>query len=695
MGWVYPSAGVWGMSVTDLSIFGLRIDSPQTTPEAANFCPPSWPPPADWPVSIDADGNVLSRWKDSIWHLDPWAGRAELLNFGDGHKTRAASIDAGNADLLRLVAGLLLWGPNAVQTSGTLRNQFTTIRPVFTLCAKEGILASQLMRFPRVADRIPTSLRPAKAEGLLLLLHRLFEHRDILGFTLLDREGLARLEAALPEHENKQTPYIPPRIWSYQVKRLRECLDDFLAHQQQIEACFRFCVGAYAWNYGSLGAAVSTKADDKFAPFTDQGTSSGTQSGRQFHGPFALTAQRFGIDELINRWLRAPGPGEQDSGIKKIAKYLSLVTGAAMAYIVNFSLMRIDEAWSLRASCLSIERDEHYGDISVLRGVTTKTQNDPDACWPTSASAQVAINALRAIAHLRMICTQAHPRVKLSREDIDNPYLFDRDFAPWSHRGKKNCNLSVRPTHRCYWGELHVDNSHLFDLDEMRITPEDQKLARLITPTLDSERYAVGQVWRITWHQLRRTGAVNMQASGLVSDSSVQYLLKHSSRAMSLYYGRNHSRLRINDEARTLFIRTMYEVLGKELVRLTSNRFVSPHGDKRKQEIVRLIAPEEVKKLSAMAKKGLLGCREVLLGYCVHREPCSYGGIDSVAHCGGGDTGTACADILFDTEKQAEIRELGRLLDRRLEIAQPDSPLQKSLLAQKRSIENYRHVIKA
>lgn len=186
-----------------------------------------------------------------------------------------------------------------------------------------------------------------------------------------------------------------------------------------------------------------------------------------------------------------------------------------------------------------------------------------------------------------------------------------------------------------------------------------------------------------------------MQASGLVSDSSVQYLLKHSSRSMSLYYGRNHSRLRINDEARTLFIRTMYEVLGKELVRLTSNRFVSPHGDKRKQEIVRLIAPEEVKKLSAMAKKGLLGCREVLLGYCVHREPCSYGGIDSVAHCGGGDTGTPCAGILFDAEKPAEIRELDRLLDRRLETVQPDSPLQKSLLAQKRSVENFFHVINA
>ncbi|MEX3937270.1 hypothetical protein AB4Y32_37005 [Paraburkholderia phymatum] len=76
----------------------------------------------------------------------------------------------------------------------------------------------------------------------------------------------------------------------------------------------------------------------------------------------------------------------------------------------------------------------------------------------------------------------------------------------------------------------------------LRITQQDRDLARLVTPTLDSGRFAVGKVWPLAWHQLRRTGTVNMQASGLVSDASLQFQLKHVSRAMSLYYGRGYAR---------------------------------------------------------------------------------------------------------------------------------------------------------
>ncbi|VTR53310.1 Uncharacterised protein [Serratia fonticola] len=40
----------------------------------------------------------------------------------------------------------------------------------------------------------------------MALLHELYERRDALGFTLLDRAGLARLAAAIPDHQKRQTP---------------------------------------------------------------------------------------------------------------------------------------------------------------------------------------------------------------------------------------------------------------------------------------------------------------------------------------------------------------------------------------------------------------------------------------------------------------------------------------------------------
>ena len=139
----------------------------------------------------------------------------------------------------------------------------------------------------------------------------------------------------------------------------------------------------------------------------------------------------------------------------------------------------------------------------------------------------------------------------------------------------------------------------------------------------------------------------------------------------------------------------MYETLGRELQQLTSERFVSPHGDKRKAEIVRLISPEDVKKMIGLSKKGAVACRQILLGICSSREPCPYGGIDNIAHCGGGDSevGKPCPDVLYDSEQLDAVDDLGHILKERIVTAQDGSPLMESLIAQQRSVENFRRVI--
>ncbi|MDU5425692.1 MAG: hypothetical protein E6123_12550, partial [Clostridiales bacterium] len=236
----------------------------------------------------------------------------------------------------------------------------------------------------------------------------------------------------------------------------------------------------------------------------------------------------------------------------------------------------------------------------------------------------------------------------------------------------------------------------VFEPEQLRITPEDFELARLVTPTLTDE-FGVGKIWPLAWHQLRRTGAVNMQASGLVSDASLQFQLKHVARAMSLYYGQNYSRVRMDEKANDYYVRTMYETLGKQLQQLTSERFVSPHGEKRKSDIVRFILAGDVSKVVNLAKKGIVAYRPILLGICTSRVPCPYGGIDNIARCGGGDSDSdpkPCADVLFDPEKISDVEALESVLEERLAVADEDSPLKASLEAQKRSVENYRNAIR-
>lgn len=202
-----------------------------------------------------------------------------------------------------------------------------------------------------------------------------------------------------------------------------------------------------------------------------------------------------------------------------------------------------------------------------------------------------------------MNAAEADPDVPTTPEYVRIPHLVVRTYEPWNRKHARSNPMNVRPQ---FLSGAHVARSwpKLFDQRELRITDEDLSLARQITPTLDSKTFLVGNAGPLAWHQLRRTGAVNVQASGLVSDSSVQYELKHATRAMSLHCGHGHSRVRLNDSARDEYIRAMYEVLGKQMARLFSDRFVSPHGVERKAEILKLVDPGDNERLKAAARAG-------------------------------------------------------------------------------------------
>lgn len=194
----------------------LLIDTPAVKPTSANYKLPSWPPPDDFPIIVDQDGTVVSRFRDPIWRLWPWAGKALTLNFGGGKMRKGATpISKSNAELLRKIMAWLLYGPHAVREATTLKGQFKFLYPIFALCSREGIAASDLSRHPLVAEQLTTSIKPSRSGECIGLLHELFEQRDQLGFVLLDREGLRQLAAGMSSHVKSQTPYIPPRIWTY------------------------------------------------------------------------------------------------------------------------------------------------------------------------------------------------------------------------------------------------------------------------------------------------------------------------------------------------------------------------------------------------------------------------------------------------------------------------------------------------
>lgn len=662
----------------------LQIDSPLVHPGAKNFRPPSWPPPADWPPIVDANGVAQCVYSDSVWPLDVWEGSPLKLSFGDG-MGRGSRTDKPNADLLRQCAVWFLFGYRGCRDPASLVGRVLAIKPIFVVCAEERIVATDLVRFPKVMDKVALALAPSTFDNVITILHQLLDARDDLGFCLFDKAGLARLATFLPVHQSKQTPYIPPRIWSYQVSRLRECLTDYLEHRARVEACFQFCLDAYATNYGSIKQAIITKTVGSKTPF--QNRPKHKSKGCVYHGRFKQTADRFGVTRLIEQWVR-PFTGEKgEKQLGMFSQYLDLVSKVGLAYLLNFSLMRVNEGWTLRSDCLMVEKDDKFGDIHMLRGESTKTDPDADARWPVSESVKLAIEAMTHIATLRMHCASERDGIDLMPDDEVNPYLLSFQYEPWSHGKRKS--YSLRPA---TWNYEQLTDAYplLFDTRELTLTEEDLRIARLITPTLNQDEFKVGGQWKFAWHQLRRTGAVNMLSSEMVDESSLQLLLKHQSRVMTLYYGRNHSRLNLSQETRTLFLKIMYQEFGRELHNLKSPQFVSPLGPKRKADIVVFIKETEAVSLDKAARQGKIGARRIRAGFCVKNRSCPYGGHEAIAHCLGGDRdGAGCPDLLVDITKKSEIRAYEHVIDDQLKVVHPDSPRYNRLQAEKRAIRKY------
>lgn len=635
-----------------------------------------WPLSPDYPIVVDANGNVVSRFRDTVWKLAPWAGTALSVNFGDGAiRGRAYRCSPENATLLRHIAAWWLYGPRAVASPRTFETRVVLLKPLFATCSKHGILATDLSRFPRVIEEVAQSLNPGLASHAVSLLHDLLLARDTLGLVILDEAGIRLLSALAPERQSRQTAYIPPRIWTYQVLRLRACLDDFLKHVDKVEDCYRFCLDAYATNAGSLASSLRSLPQSKH-PFHPDNEHKSSSIGCTFYGAFRRTSERFEIDGLLERWVNTSG----QAGIKSLSGYLSLVNNAALAYVLNFSLMRIQEGVHLRCNSYRVERDSAGFDIHTLTARTTKTAEDENAQWIVSPSVALAIESLQRISALRMVCVEADPELHLSDLDRADPLLFGRANEPWAS-GRRSTDLK----RACTYGNLVARFPKLFDLGELTITVEDLSAARQLNPDLDPELFAVGRVWPLAWHQLRRTGAVNMLSSGLVSEESLQYQLKHLSRATSRYYGQNHFRLNgdVDPEARNFYIREMYDAVARKFASLTSDRFVSPYGQGRKAQVINLMGSDDHAVLLRGARAGKITYRETFLGGCANPgPPCKLGGITNIVGCMGSNTEKPCEWAVVDREKRHVIASLKDVLTARAAGAEAGSLLEESLKAQ-------------
>lgn len=680
------------MTASNLANLPIGITTEITTTSSPNFKLGSWPPRPDFPIVVDAKGNVISRFSDDVWQLWPWSNKLLSLNFVDSQEPSGnLRVSDANSHIFRLTACWLIYGPESVQTAQSLVRRFQTIKIIMKAATRAGILVTDFFKYPRLVEKLGREMSPHEGSSFIYLMHQLLNNKSSLGFVLLDSSSLKTVSSLLRQPQSSQTAYIPPRIWKYQSSRLAEFIDDFHQHKQALTDCYNFCLKAYIDAFGSLELACAPKTEEQrmLSPFAGRHRK---VKGHNYLGKFSYHAERFGISDLLKKWIVGfdrdfSGGGR---GVTVLSAYFSMTNHVALATILSHSMMRVEEAWTLKADCFREENDENFGKIYYIRGITTKTTEDDDARWITSPLVQPAIEAACLVSSLRSICENANPTLINNNISPGPMNLFARAQEPWANR-----QVQVRGViagYNSYSSTLKM-YPHLFSDSELTILPEDLRIARLLTPTLDGSKFSEGMQWPFAWHQLRRTGAVNMQSSGLVSDSSMQYQLKHTTRAMSLYYGRGYSSLRLNESTRNEYVKTMYEILAREIEKLVDDRYISPYGSERKSEILRLVSATDLTKLIAAGKKGEISWRQTLFGGCTKRGFCEYGGLDNVSRCGGGDGKSPCADALFDLAKKPIIMDYSRIIDQRILATEIDSPSRSSLRAQKQAVNNVLEII--
>ncbi len=671
----------------NLSHFGLAIEAPGVAPTSRSFRPPSWPPPRDWVCIEDKDGNPVSRYGDPVWDFTPWVGRTTTFSFGDGAKThsRGIVIDPDNADLLRRLAVLVIWRQRAGLAFRTTLNTLNRFRKIVTICSEHHILASDLSSYPAVIDKVAQSLAPSTFDNYISELDRLRDARDILGFELLDQAGIQRLKAAQPEHNPEQTECIPPRIWTYIVNRIAECRNDFLVHQEQIEACFAFCVDAYEKN-GAQAHRERTGKNHRNPFQVAQYRCAGKQSGIRYYGAFADTALRFGIKEVIERW---SGDLTPQRAIGAFANYFQVVQYAALADVAAFTLMRLEEVASIRWNCLRWEDDPVYGRIPLIESETTKTDRDDSALWVTSPSVEPSIRVLQSITRMRLASAGRW-------HEGENPNLITATLEPWGSTRATTRRAKTKPSLLSLAETVRIF-PFLFDLQQISITENDLRIALSVCPTLNTEQFQVGKVWKLKWHQFRRTGAVNMFASGEISDSSIQVQMKHMTRLMSLYYGRGNTALHLNDSARTLLVNCFYENMGRELAEIHTDRFISPHGAEHKARLlspangepVNLISVGDANHYAKIYRLHQIGGRLTPLGACMNTGRCDGDCVTTIGDCAGGDGKAPCATVLFDVKRAAANQKRLDGVNQQLSMTLADTPRYRQLEQEKRGLENY------
>lgn len=616
----------------------------------------------DLAISINSKGEVLSRYGDHSWDMSPFFGSSHIWKFSSRIPTLIPS-DL-QSELIAVFKRIMLWSMYAKGESyspNTLNGYYWLAWHLIRFCCANSLSPLSLKGNLSCVSLLTHSLGSKKTAGKFAdFFYSAYLGREILGFTILSAGQLEKLAPnSKSRGEHQQTACIPERIFFALSDRSKDIVSTFLKNYDAIRDIHNLC--------------VNFKTEAKLV----------TRGSKQLNDESFSERYGFSFTEYLDAneltQVIRPCAGGNKVNLITFNSYLSRVRFASRILILALTGMRKGELQQLRFGCLSKHEDPNLGEVFFVNGVTTKTKRDPNASWVSSADVELAIGAVE---KLDQMLAYRPDLPKRYQQALKTDLLFGSYPAPWNafdfdkleQRGiVHGSNVEVLP--------LRI----IFDEEEFRITPKDIDQALRLTPNLDRNTFAVGKVWKLNWHQFRRT-FICMGLDNGVSLAAMSWQAKHAGAAMTEYYGNNYFRMPVPKSMSKEFSEEQANLLELTVKELSSDRYVPLVDKNRIAE--RVISESDEKGLRKLIQNHHISVRRTALGLCLNSEPCAFGGWEHIADC------TGCIHARADRAKKPRAEAMLSLIDADLAACGPaDGLIRQSLEAQHAAVSVFQRAM--
>ena len=432
------------------------------------------PPPEDFVVSYNKDGSLRSLYSDNTWDFSAY----KKTHGASGHVytflTRDSISEENLAQFKQLFIAILYHPqlhPGSISSCGT---SFYQIKAIAAFCTQNNILMTDLYKYESLFPSLGRTLSGSRFNEALVMLHRFNFYSEEIGLQIASDKLLKFLSGYSHKHQAIQTPYMPPRIWEYQINRLSEILEKFDSKKENVAKVFNKICKAYEHN------RLAPSAKGRVYPNPFDLPQNNSKNRVVYPDGFSSFAEKHDIKSLIESYY----PPNTKLTLGSLSALMTLTAKAALFYIANYSLQRKEEVAVLRSDCFHIEKDSLVGEFATLTGETTKTDSDSDARWVVPTHVKKAIDIASFIANLRY--AQADEKFKRNYPDASAVPLAIGASEPWSKDQASNFQ-------GLNYNFFSNNQPFPFNPEELKITDNDARIAMSLTPGIDRlEWFGVG-----------------------------------------------------------------------------------------------------------------------------------------------------------------------------------------------------------